>query len=221
MISYMNKVFCQIQDAKIIPVIKLEKEELSIPLIDTITGVGLSCPEITFRTPCASSCIKKIKEFNKNITVGAGTINTIEDAKKALDSGADYLVSPGSFEPLLDWCSKNSVPFIPGVATPTEIQKALYFGYNLLKFFPAEACGGTKMIKALSAPFGQVSFIPTGGINQENAKDYLSIKSVFALGGSWMVPTDLINQQDWLSIKKLCEKVIFMIPSKQKGKNEK
>ena len=217
----MNKIFCQIKDTKIIPVLKLEKEELAIPLINTITAVGLSCPEITFRTACASSCIKKIKEFNKDITVGAGTINSIEDAKKALDAGADFLVSPGSFEPLLDWCSKNSITFIPGVTTPTEIQKALNYGFNILKFFPAEACGGTKMLEALTAPFGQISFIPTGGINQENANDYLSLKCVFALGGSWMVPTNLINQKDWNSIRELCKKTVYAISTQKKGNNEK
>lgn len=150
---------------------------------------GFGCLEVTLRTREAAQAIRILKNNFPGLTVGAGTVLNVDEGKKALDAGSDFLVSPGFTEGLLEFCSRNSIPYIPGVQTPVEIQTALEYGFNVLKFFPCEAAGGIRTLKALGAPFHSVGFVPTGGINKENMKNYLALDQVFALGGSFVVPS--------------------------------
>lgn len=150
---------------------------------------GFGCLEVTLRTREAAQAIRILKKNFPGLTVGAGTVLNVDEGKKALDAGSDFLVSPGFTVGLLEFCSRNSIPYIPGVQTPVEIQTALEYGFNVLKFFPCEAAGGIRTLKALGAPFHSVGFVPTGGINKENMKNYLALDQVFALGGSFVVPS--------------------------------
>ena len=150
---------------------------------------GFGCLEVTLRTREAAQAIRILKKNFPALTVGAGTVLNVDEGKKALDAGSDFLVSPGFTVGLLEFCSRNSIPYIPGVQTPVEIQTALEYGFNVLKFFPCEAAGGIRTLKALGAPFHSVGFVPTGGINKENMKNYLALDQVFALGGSFVVPS--------------------------------
>lgn len=150
---------------------------------------GFGCLEVTLRTREAAQAIRILKKTFPALTVGAGTVLNVDEGKKALDAGSDFLVSPGFTVGLLEFCSRNSIPYIPGVQTPVEIQTALEYGFNVLKFFPCEAAGGIRTLKALGAPFHSVGFVPTGGINKENMKNYLALDQVFALGGSFVVPS--------------------------------
>lgn len=150
---------------------------------------GFGCLEVTLRTREAAQAIRILKNNFPGLTVGAGTVLNVDEGKKALDAGSDFLVSPGFTVGLLEFCSRNSIPYIPGVQTPVEIQTALEYGFNVLKFFPCEAAGGIRTLKALAAPFHSVGFVPTGGINKENMSTYLALEQVFALGGSFVVPS--------------------------------
>lgn len=150
---------------------------------------GFGCLEVTLRTREAAQAIRILKKNFPALTVGAGTVLNVDEGKKALEAGSDFLVSPGFTVGLLEFCSRNSIPYIPGVQTPVEIQTALEYGFNVLKFFPCEAAGGIRTLKALGAPFHSVGFVPTGGINKENMKNYLALDQVFALGGSFVVPS--------------------------------
>lgn len=151
---------------------------------------GFGCLEVTLRTPEALEAIRTLKKTFPALTVGAGTVLNVEEGKKALEAGCGFLVSPGFTVDLLEFCSRNSIPYIPGVQTPVEIQTALGYGFNVLKFFPCEAAGGIRTLKALGAPFYSVGFVPTGGINKENMRTYLALGQVFALGGSFVVPSE-------------------------------
>ena len=155
--------------------------------------------------------IAVIKEKFPDCTVGAGTVLTIEQANEAIAVGADFIVSPGSNPRVIDFCKKENITIIPGVATPSEIEKDLEMGIKVMKFFPAEICGGLNMIKAMSAPYGDVMFMPTGGINETNVKAYLENNKVIACGGSWMVQNQLIEQKDFGEITRLAARAMSIV----------
>ncbi|MBR2820891.1 MAG: bifunctional 4-hydroxy-2-oxoglutarate aldolase/2-dehydro-3-deoxy-phosphogluconate aldolase [Clostridiales bacterium] len=198
-------------DAGIVPVVVLEKTEDAVPLADALLKGGISFMEITFRTACAADCIEIISKEVPDMTVGAGTVLNMEQAKLAVEKGANFIVSPGLDEESVKWAIENNIPVVPGCVTPTEIMKAISLGLNVIKFFPADVYGGIKAIKALSAPFGQVKFLPTGGVSEANLQDFIGNKSVAAVGGSWVCKKDDIANHDWDKITALSANAVKII----------
>jgi len=177
----------------VVPVVKIEQAEDAIELSRALLAGGLPCAEITFRTAAAEEAIWQISSNLPEIIVGAGTVLSVDQADRAVSAGARFIVSPGFNPRVVEWCQEHEVPVTPGVATPTEIDMALDKGLKIVKFFPAEALGGVRMLRAIAAPYGGVKFIPTGGINQDNLADYLAQPSVHCCGGSWLVKANLIS----------------------------
>ena len=189
----------------VVPVVKIERADEAVPLGNALIAGGLPCAEITFRTDAAEEAIRQIASELPQVVIGAGTVLSVEQAEKAVAAGARYIVSPGFDPKVVDWCLAHDIAVTPGVATPTEINMALDKGLNILKFFPAEALGGLRMLKALAAPYGDIKFIPTGGINPKNLADYLSLPAVHACGGSWLVASKLISAGEFAEITRLAE----------------
>ena len=196
-----------IKEKRLIPVITINDSNKTAGLANALEEAGLPIAEITLRTP---EGINAIREFSKNSKcfVGVGSLKNGEELKTAVEVGAKFAVSAGFSPSVAQVASEIGIPYFPGVATPTEIMQALDFNLKILKFFPAETLGGTAAIKAISAPFPDISFIPTGGITLENAKAYLDIKSVVAVGGSWLVNPELINKGDFSSIFNLTKEAL-------------
>ncbi|MBO7174141.1 MAG: bifunctional 4-hydroxy-2-oxoglutarate aldolase/2-dehydro-3-deoxy-phosphogluconate aldolase [Spirochaetaceae bacterium] len=185
------QVYNKIGEVGIIPVIKLNRVEEAVPLAQALLAGGIPVAEVTFRTEAAAEGIATIRREFPQMLVGAGTVLSTEQATAAIDAGAQFVVSPGSNGKIIDRVLTAGVAMIPGVATPTEIEAAMEKGLRVLKFFPAEALGGIAMLKALSGPYPQIKFVPTGGISAGNMKEYLHQKNVLAVGGSWMIHSDL------------------------------
>ena len=195
---------------RIIPVVAIHAAEHAHPLGDALIQGGLPCAEITFRTDAAEAVITSLAKRG-DILVGAGTVLTIEQAQAAMDAGAGFIVSPGFDETVVQFCLDHEIPVTPGVCTPTEIQNALGFGLTLLKFFPAEAMGGIKTLKAVAGPYTTAQFVPTGGINAQNLVDYLSHPRVPAVGGSWMVKSSLIAEGRFAEITRLTQEAMTLV----------
>ena len=193
------EIYNRIGKAAIIPVIKLERVEEAVPLARSLLAGGIPVAEVTFRTSAAAEGIAAIRREVPQMLVGAGTVLTTDQANAAIQAGAQFVVSPGSNGKIIDRVLAAGVAMIPGVATPSEIETAMERGLNVLKFFPAEALGGIAMLKSLSGPYSQIKFVPTGGISANNMKDYLHQKNVLAVGGSWMIQSDLEM------VKQLCQ----------------
>lgn len=193
------EIYNRIGKAAIIPVIKLERMEEAVPLARSLLAGGIPVAEVTFRTSAAAEGIAAIRREVPQMLVGAGTVLTTDQANAAIQAGAQFVVSPGSNGKIIDRVLAAGVAMIPGVATPSEIEAAMERGLNVLKFFPAEALGGIAMLKSLSGPYSQIKFVPTGGISANNMKDYLHQKNVLAVGGSWMIQSDLEM------VKQLCQ----------------
>lgn len=181
---------------KVIPVIALNKVEDAIPLGRALVDNGMPCAEITFRTPCAAQAIRVMRDEFPDMLIGAGTILTNAQVDEAIEAGVDFIVSPGFNPRTVQYCLDKNMPIVPGVNNPSLVEQAMDMGLRTLKFFPAEPSGGVNMLKALSAVY-PVQFMPTGGVSLSNVDDYLSISSVLACGGTWMVPTNLIDQGKW------------------------
>lgn len=190
----MNEIFTRLGEYGLIPVIKIENAADALPLAKALCDGGLPVAEITFRTDAAEQSIKAITEAYPDMLVGAGTVLNDEQAEKAVKAGVKFIVSPGFNPNVVGWCVENNIPIAPGCATPTDIEAAIEFGLDVVKFFPAETAGGIAMIKAMSAPYSGIKFIPTGGINTENLNDYLKLDRVLACGGSFMVKSELIKE---------------------------
>ena len=187
----------QVAACGIVPVVVLEDEAQAVPTARALLKGGINAMEITFRTAAAKGSIAKVAAEVPEIIVGAGTVINVEQLRDAVAAGAKFIVSPGSDEEVIREAVRLDVPIVPGVATPSEIMLGLKLGIKVFKFFPAEVYGGVKAIKALCGPFPQISFIPTGGISQANAADYLKNPKIRAVGGSWMVSKDMINAGDF------------------------
>lgn len=181
----MNDVIKHLGRLKVIPVVSIERLDDTMPLADTLIEGGLPCAEVTFRTPVAAEAIRKLAQRG-DILIGAGTVLTVDQVKAASDAGASFIVSPGINPSVTGYCVENNITVAPGVCTPSDIETAMGFGLDVLKFFPAEAFGGLKTLKAISAPYGGVRFIPTGGINIQNLPEYLRFPKVLACGGTWI-----------------------------------
>ncbi|USD67285.1 bifunctional 4-hydroxy-2-oxoglutarate aldolase/2-dehydro-3-deoxy-phosphogluconate aldolase [Vibrio sp. SCSIO 43136] len=186
----------QLSNLKVIPVIAINKAEDAIPLGRALVENGMPCAEITFRTECAAEAIRLMRKEFPEMLIGAGTILTNEQVDEAVDAGVDFIVSPGFNPRTVQYCLDKGVAIVPGVNNPSLVEQAMEMGLRTLKFFPAEPSGGVGMLKALTAVY-PVKFMPTGGVSLKNVDEYLSIPAVLACGGTWMVPTKLIDEGKW------------------------
>ncbi len=191
---------------KIVPVIAINDVAHALPLAKVLVENGLPCAEVTFRTAAAAESIRIMREAYPDLLIGAGTVLTTAQVDEAVAAGADFIVSPGLNPTTVKYCQQRNIAIIPGVNNPSLVEQAMEMGLRTLKFFPAEPSGGIAMLKALSAVY-PVSFMPTGGINPNNAQEYLALKSVVACGGTWMVPTDLMDKGDWDALAELVRNV--------------
>ncbi len=207
----MNDTLKQIGATGIVPVVVLNKVSDSEPLAEALIKGGLPCAEVTFRTDAAEESIRAISKKFPDMFVGAGTVLTTEQVDRAIGAGAKFIVSPGLNPKVVDYCIKKGYPITPGIMTPSELEAALGFGLDVVKFFPAENAGGLKMIKAMSAPYTMMKFMPTGGINATNVRDYLACDKILACGGSWMVKGDLINAGNFAEIEKLTREAAAIV----------
>ena len=207
----MNDVLTQIEQFGVVPVVAIDAADHALGLGRALIDGGLPCAEITFRTAAAADAIRAMSSNYPEMLVGAGTVLTVAQAQKAADAGARFVVTPGFDAAVVDWCIERDMPVTPGVMTPTEINMALNKGLTELKFFPAEAAGGVKTLKAISGPYGGVRFIPTGGINAANLTDYLRLPVVIACGGSWLVKKQLIADGEFDRIAELTAEAIEIV----------
>lgn len=188
--------------APIIPVLVVDDAAHARPLAEALVAGGLPALEVTLRTPAALDVIREMAKVPGGV-VGAGTLLTPADVQAAKEAGAQFGVSPGATDRLLDACEEAELPLLPGAATATEAMRLLERGYDMLKFFPAEASGGAPALKAIGAPIPQIAFCPTGGVSMKNANDYLSLPNVLCAGGSWVAPKDAVEAGDWARIETL------------------
>lgn len=186
----------------VMPVMVINQLDQAVPLAKALVEGGLKVLEITLRTPVALDAIRRIKAEVPGAIVGAGTIINTETLQQALDAGAEFIVSPGVTDSVIDAAIASGVPILPGVITPSEVMKLLEKGITAMKFFPAEAAGGIPMLKSLGGPLPQVTFCPTGGVNPKNAPEYLALSNVACVGGSWMAPAELVDAGDWAEITR-------------------
>ena len=195
----------------IVPVVVLNDVKNAVPLAQSLINGGLPCAEVTFRTEAAQQSIAEISKNFPQMFVGAGTVLTTEQVDRAVDAGAKFIVSPGFNPKVVEYCIKKGYPVTPGIMTPTELEMALEFGLDVVKFFPAENAGGLKMIKAMAAPYTKMKFMPTGGINPQNVREYLQCDKILACGGSWMVKGDLIKSGNFSEIEKLTKQAAQIV----------
>lgn len=204
-------VYEEISKIKLVPVAALDDEKDAIRLMDALAAGGLPVAEITFRTDAAAGSIRRIARERPAMLVGAGTITNLEQARSAVEAGAKFLVTPGFSDEITRYALEQNIPVFPGVCTPTEIMMALKYNLPVVKFFPAEQFGGLSTIKALNGPFPALKFMPTGGINAANIREYLAYRNVIACGGSWMVKKDLINAGRFDEITRLAAEARALI----------
>lgn len=207
----MNDILKKIGLYGIVPVVKIEDPEKAIPLARALCKGGLPVAEITFRTACAAEAIASITKEFPNMLVGAGTVLTPEQADAAVNAGAKFIVSPGLNPKVVKHCLEIGVPITPGCSNPSDIEAALELGLDVVKFFPAEAAGGLPMIKAMSAPYGSLKFMPTGGLNESNILSYLKFNKILACGGSYMVSGDLIESGNFGEIERLTRNAVMQL----------
>ena len=204
----MSDVLKQLEAAGIVPVVVIDDAAKAVPLAKALIAGGLPVAEVTFRTAAAEEAIRRISQEVPEILVGAGTVLTTEQAQRAIDAGARYIVSPGLNPEVVRFCQSKNVPITPGCSNPTDIEIAMGLGLDVVKFFPAEAFGGLATLKAISAPYGKMKFVPTGGIDATNINDYLAFNKVLACGGSWMVKADLIKDNKFDEITRLTREAV-------------
>ncbi len=204
----MNEIINQFSKLGIIPVVKIDDAKDAAPLAKALCEGGLPVAEVTFRTDAAEEAIRIMSREFPNMLVGAGTVLTTEQVDRAVGAGAKFIVSPGLNPKVVKYCQEKGVPITPGTSSPTDIEMALELGLDVVKFFPAEQSGGIAKIKAMSAPYTGVKFMPTGGISAKNLKDYLDFNKIVACGGSWMVKGELINAGEFDEIKRLTREAV-------------
>lgn len=207
----MNEVLEKIQKIGIVPVVVLDDAKDAAPLAKALCEGGLPCAEVTFRTAAAEESIRMMSEQFPEMLVGAGTVLTTEQVDRAVAAGAKFIVSPGLNPRIVKYCVEKGILIIPGCANPSDIEQALENGLEVVKFFPAEPAGGLRMIKAMAAPYVGVKFMPTGGINQNNVKDYLAYDRILACGGSWMVKGDMVAAGEFDKIKELAAEAVEIV----------
>jgi 2-dehydro-3-deoxyphosphogluconate aldolase / (4S)-4-hydroxy-2-oxoglutarate aldolase len=203
----MDSILAQIGKLRLVPVIALERAADAAPLADALVAGGLPIAEVTFRTAAAAESIS-IMSKRGGLLVGAGTVLNVDTVKRAVDCGAKFIVSPGFNSKVVSYCMANQIPITPGTSTATDIDAALDHGLTTVKFFPAEAIGGLKLLKALSAPYGMMNFMPTGGITPGNMCEYFKLSNVFAIGGSWMVTREMLAEKQFEMITELTTEAV-------------
>lgn len=203
-----NKMIKELYEIGLIPVIKIEDPADAVPLAKALIDGGLPAAEITFRTKCAAEAIRNITKTYPEMLVGAGTVLTTEQVDAAIAAGSKFLVSPGLNPKVTTYALSKGITMLPGCSNPSDIEAALELGLTTVKFFPAEAAGGLKMLKAMAAPYGQLTFMPTGGINADNLLDYLKFNKIIACGGSFMVKDDLVKEKKWDEITALTKNAV-------------
>lgn len=206
-----EKFYEQLEQLAIVPCVVLERVEDALPLADALVSGGMPSAEVTFRTPAAADCIAEMAAKCPDICVGAGTVLTVEQCDKAIDSGAKFIVSPGYSEAVVQHCVELGVPVLPGTLTPSEVTASVNLGLRVTKFFPAKQYGGIETIKALCAPFVGHRFMPTGGVNLDNLEDYLGYEGVIACGGTWMVKPSLFADGDFSTVQSECAKAMARV----------
>ena len=204
----MSNIMNELYSIGLIPVIKIENAEDAVPLAKALIDGGLPAAEITFRTASAAEAIKNISEAYPDMLIGAGTVLTTEQVDKAIAAGAKFLVSPGLNPKVTSYALSKGVPMLPGCSNPSDVEAALELGLSTVKFFPAEAAGGLKMLKAMAAPYGSLKFMPTGGISADNLLEYLKFGKIVACGGSFMVKDELVRDKKWDEITALTKNAV-------------
>ncbi len=208
-------VIARLAQLRLVPVIILDNADDAQPLAEALLAGGLPCAEVTFRTAAALEAISIMAQV-PGLLVGAGTVLKPEQAQAAADAGAQFIVTPGFNPRVVSYCVSHGIPITPGVSNPTIIEMAIEHGLDVVKFFPAEASGGLPYLKAIAAPYGAMRYIPTGGIEPANLRDYLAFPKVVACGGSWMVKPDLLKARDWAKITALAAEAVALAKSDKK-----
>lgn len=207
----MNAVLEKIHELGIVPVVVLNDAKDAVPLAKALMEGGLPCAEVTFRTAAAEESIRLISQAYPEMLVGAGTVLTTEQVDRAVAAGAKFIVSPGLNPKVTKYCVDRNIPITPGCANPSDVEQALEFGLDVVKFFPAEQAGGLDYIKAIAAPYVDMSFMPTGGINANNVRKYLGYNRIWACGGSWMVKGDMIKAGEFDKIRALTAEAVQIV----------
>ncbi len=203
-----DKIIEVLQISPIVPVVVVENIKDAVPLAQSLIEGGIPIIEVTLRSSCALEAIELIAKNVPKMRVGAGTILNLTQLEQAQNRGAEFLISPGLTIKLLEHAKKKDMPLIPGVSSSSEVMQALEWGYNALKFFPAEYCGGVKLLNAFNGPFKGVKFCPTGGISADNMRSYLNLENVLCVGGSWLTPKNLIQNKEWDKITEICKRAL-------------
>ncbi len=205
-----DKIMEILQISPIVPVVVIENIKDAVPLAQSLIEGGILIIEVTLRSSCALEAIELIAKNVPKMRVGAGTILNPTQLEQAQNRGAEFLISPGLTIKLLEYAKKKDMPLIPGVSSSSEVMQALELGYSALKFFPAEYCGGVKLLNAFNGPFKGVKFCPTGGISTDNMRSYLNLENVLCVGGSWLTPKDLIQNKEWDKITEICKRALAL-----------
>ncbi|MFP6121393.1 bifunctional 4-hydroxy-2-oxoglutarate aldolase/2-dehydro-3-deoxy-phosphogluconate aldolase [Helicobacter pylori] len=205
-----DKIIEVLQISPIVPVVVVEDIKDAVPLAQSLIEGGIPIIEVTLRSSCALEAIELIAKNVPKMHVGAGTILNPTQLEQAQNRGAEFLISPGLTIKLLEHAKKKDMPLIPGVSSSSEVMQALELGYNALKFFPAEYCGGVKLLNAFNGPFKGVKFCPTGGISIDNMRSYLNLENVLCVGGSWLTPKNLIQNKEWDKITEICKRALAL-----------
>ncbi|GAA7951072.1 bifunctional 4-hydroxy-2-oxoglutarate aldolase/2-dehydro-3-deoxy-phosphogluconate aldolase [Helicobacter pylori] len=205
-----DKIIEVLQISPIIPVVVIEDIKDAVPLAQSLIEGGIQIIEVTLRSSCALEAIELIAKNVPKMRVGAGTILNPTQLEQAQNRGAEFLISPGLTIKLLEYAKKKDMPLIPGVSSSSEVMQALELGYNALKFFPAEYCGGVKLLNAFNGPFKGVKFCPTGGISADNMRSYLNLENVLCVGGSWLTSKNLIQNKEWDKITEICKRSLAL-----------
>ncbi|MGN8433476.1 bifunctional 4-hydroxy-2-oxoglutarate aldolase/2-dehydro-3-deoxy-phosphogluconate aldolase [Helicobacter pylori] len=205
-----DKIIEVLQISPIVPVVVVEDLKDAVPLAQSLIEGGIPIIEVTLRSSCALEAIELIAKNVPEMRVGAGTILNPTQLEQAQNRGAEFLISPGLTIKLLEHAKKKDIPLIPGVSSSSEVMQALEWGYSALKFFPAEYCGGVKLLNAFNGPFKGVKFCPTGGISADNMRSYLDLENVVCVGGSWLTPKNLIQNKEWDKITEICKRALAL-----------
>ncbi|WP_231192722.1 bifunctional 4-hydroxy-2-oxoglutarate aldolase/2-dehydro-3-deoxy-phosphogluconate aldolase [Helicobacter pylori] len=205
-----DKIIEVLQISPIVPVVVVENIKDAVPLAQSLIEGGIQIIEVTLRSSCALEAIELIAKNVPKMRVGAGTILNPTQLEQAQNRGAEFLISPGLTIKLLEYAKKKDMPLIPGVSSSSEVMQALELGYSALKFFPAEYCGGVKLLNAFNGPFKGVKFCPTGGISADNMRSYLNLENVLCVGGSWLTPKNLIQNKEWDKITEICKRSLAL-----------
>ncbi len=205
-----DKIIEVLQISPIVPVVVIEDIKDAVPLAQSLIEGGIHIIEVTLRSSCALEAIELIAKNVPKMRVGAGTILNPTQLEQAQNRGAEFLISPGLTIKLLEYAKKKDMPLIPGVSSSSEVMQALEWGYSALKFFPAEYCGGVKLLNTFNGPFKEVKFCPTGGISADNMRSYLNLENVLCVGGSWLTPKNLIQNKEWDKITEICKRSLAL-----------